>query len=238
MNRATLILIVLISATSTSAGEVYLEGLIEPKEMVEVSSQVPGILDEVPVKRGDRVIKGQILARLKSRFDQVSVDLAFAQLAFSKRRAARNEELFKKELLSAHEQDEMETEIEIAELQLKQAQERLAMRTIRSPVDGVVVERKLSPGEYVGEGAILTVAQIDPLNVEVIVSVEKFGSILVGAKAIILPEAPVSGEYAATVVIVDQVIDAASGTFGVRLELPNPDYRLPSGLKCRVRFND
>lgn len=88
-----------------------------------------------------------------------------------------------------------------------------------------------------GEGAILTVAQIDPLNVEVIVSVEKFGSIAVGAEAIILPEEPIGGEYSAKVVIVDLVIDAASGTFGVRLELPNSDYRLPSGLKCRVMFD-
>lgn len=145
MNRVILILIGLISAYTATAGAEYLDGLIEPKEVVEVSSQVPGILDEVPVRRGDRVRKGQILARLKSRFDQVNVDLAIAQLEFSKRRAERNKELFKKEMLSAHEQDEMETEIEIAELQLKQARERLAMRTIRSPVDGVVVERALSP---------------------------------------------------------------------------------------------
>jgi hypothetical protein len=32
------------------------------------------------------------------------------------------------------------------------------------------------------------------------------------------------------------VVDAASGTLGVRLELPNPGYRLPAGLKCKVRF--
>jgi hypothetical protein len=36
--------------------------------------------------------------------------------------------------------------------------------------------------------------------------------------------------------VVDPVIDAASGTFGVRLELPNSDYRLPAGLRCKVRF--
>ena len=36
--------------------------------------------------------------------------------------------------------------------------------------------------------------------------------------------------------VVDRVVDAASGTFGVRLELPNPNYALPAGLKCKVRF--
>jgi hypothetical protein len=38
------------------------------------------------------------------------------------------------------------------------------------------------------------------------------------------------------VTLMDRVIDPASGTFGVRLELPNPDYAIPSGLHCRVRF--
>jgi hypothetical protein len=38
------------------------------------------------------------------------------------------------------------------------------------------------------------------------------------------------------VTVVDRVVDAASGTFGVRLELPNPDYKLPGGLKCDIRF--
>jgi hypothetical protein len=50
------------------------------------------------------------------------------------------------------------------------------------------------------------------------------------------PEAPVGGSYSATVAVVDQVFDAGSGTFGIRLALPNPDQRLPAGLRCRAAF--
>jgi membrane fusion protein (multidrug efflux system) len=57
-------------------------------------------------------------------------------------------------------------------------------------------------------------------------------------RAKVIPEAPVGGEYIAEVKIVDRVIDAASGTFGVRLELPNPNHRLQAGLKCKVIFPD
>ena len=57
-------------------------------------------------------------------------------------------------------------------------------------------------------------------------------------KADVVPETDPDGSYRSTVAIVDRIIDPASGTFGVRLELPNPDYRLPSGLKCTVRFLD
>ena len=63
------------------------------------------------------------------------------------------------------------------------------------------------------------------------------GKISVGMQAVVKPEEPVKGEFPAKVTVVDKVVDAASGTFGVRLELPNPDLKLPAGLKCAVRFN-
>ena len=212
------------------------EGMIEPKELVGFSSQVPGILEVVKVERGDRVRRGQVLARLKSGVESAAVKLAKARVEFGKRKAVRNEELYKKQLISIHEKDEIETEIQIAELELAEAQERLALRTIRSTIDGVVVERLGAPGEYVGEEPFLTIAQINPLNVELVIPVDYFGGIKEGSEVQVLLEAPLNGSYPAKVVLVDQVIDAASGTFGVRVELPNPKLKLPSGLKCQVVF--
>ncbi len=62
------------------------------------------------------------------------------------------------------------------------------------------------------------------------------GKVKVGMKAEVRPESPVGGVHLGLVTVVDRVLDAASGTFGVRLELPNPKYRLPAGLRCKVRF--
>ncbi len=83
---------------------------------------------------------------------------------------------------------------------------------------------------------MLRLAQLDPLSVEVILPASMFGRIKTGQLARIRPEAPMNAAYQAEVKIVDRVIDASSGTFGVRLELPNPDYKLPGGLKCSVKF--
>ena len=55
-------------------------------------------------------------------------------------------------------------------------------------------------------------------------------------EATVYPQQPVGGEYKATVITVDKVLDAASGTFGVRLKLPNPKRKLPAGLRCMVKF--
>lgn len=234
---SSLLLLIFFIKDVSAQQKSSLEGLIEPSDVVELSSQVQGILTEVLVERGDIVKKDQVIARLDSRIEKAALDLAKAKVEFSKRKVQRNDELYQKELLSIHDKDEMETELKLLELQVRQAEEEVEIHTIRSSIDGVVVERFLSPGEYVGEQhPIVKIATIDPLYVEVVVPAEKLGEIVKGNKASVVLESPKQGRYSARVIIVDKVIDAASGTFGVRLLLNNPDYNLPSGLKCKVAF--
>jgi len=124
----------------------------------------------------------------------------------------------------------------LAELELMRSMEVVKRMTIYSPITGVVMERFLSSGEHVEDQPILQLAQIDPLNVEVFAPVDLLESIKVDMVAEVRPEKAGGGVFEARVKIVDRVVDAASGTFGVRLELPNPEYRLSAGLKCKVTF--
>jgi RND family efflux transporter MFP subunit len=235
---AAVVLLTFLSANAPAAPSEYLEGMIEPYLEVKISSQVPGIIDQVLVERGDIVRKGQVVAKLRASVERANVELAEAQVGFAKRKLDRNKDLFakEKEYISANEKDEIETELKKGEATLDEAKAKLEMRSIRSTVDGVVVKRELAAGEYVGDKPILTIAQIHPLNVEVVVPVRRYGSITRGMLAEVRPEAPVGGSYTGRVVIVDRVVDAASGTFGIRVELPNEKLLLPAGLKCRVRF--
>ena len=212
------------------------ECLLSPHLVVSVGSPVSGVLESVDIERGDRVRVGQVIARLSSGLERAAVDLARTRAEFEQRRVERNRDLDQDELISEHERDEMATQSVIAQLELVEATQVLEMRTIVSPLDGVVVERLGAPGELIQESPIATLAQIDPLNVEVVLPVALFGSVAIGNVAEVVPAEPVGGSHQAKVVIVDRVIDAASGTFGVRLELPNPGGRLPAGLQCRVRF--
>ncbi len=215
-----------------------LDCLLEPNEEVKLSSQIPGILDSIRMERGDQVKRGQIVARLKSGVEKAAVALAQARVDFGKRKLVRNEDLYRQELISIHEKDEMETEHRIAELELQEAKEKLKLRTLRSPINGIVTERHHSAGEFVGEDPVLTLVSIDPLNVEIIVPVSRIGSIRKGMTAIVEPESPAGGSFNGKVDIVDQIIDAASGTYTVRVKLPNPGHRIAAGLKCWVRFSE
>ena len=152
--------------------------------------------------------------------------------------------------MSAEEREQAASEVALARARLQKAEENqvlarldlararalLDQRTIKSPISGIVVDRFVAPGEFVDDQPLLRLAQLDPLRVEVILPAEKFKEIATGMKAQVRPEDGEGTSYLSTVVIVDKIIDPASGTFAVRLELPNPDYRVPSGLKCAVRF--
>jgi len=248
-------------AQAIETGE--LDCVIEPHMIVDLSSRVDGIVENIAVDRGDLVEVNQPLVKLDSGVEQVAVSHArtragataelqagTASLGFARRRMDRMEPLFKTAVVSSDQMDEVSTEADLAKLQLQrvrenqnlaklellQSEEILRRHTISSPIRGVVVQRYLSPGESVKDVPIMRIAQIDPLRVEVIVPVSAFGSIKTGQLASVRPEAPMQGDYTAEVTIVDRVADAASGTFRVRLSLPNPDYALPSGLKCSVKF--
>jgi len=250
------------SAEDQKTGGGEFDCLIQPKMVLKLGTPVPGLISELLVDRGAIVKKGDVIAKLESGVEEAAVALAkaraendatirsnHAKLEFQRRKDERMKQLRKNETVSFAIADEAETaarvaqseldeakmNLELAQLELARASEVLKQRTIRSPINGVVVARALGPGEYAfDQGHLVTVSQIDPLNVEVYLPLSHFGRIRLGTSAQVYPE--VGGEYAAIVTIVDQVFDAASATIGVRLELPNPDYALPAGLKCQVRF--
>ena len=238
--------------------------LIEPRSIIDLGSAEEGIIKGVFVERGDFVAQGDMVAQLDQDLTAVSVELArlraartdelhssIERLAFTQRQMDRMQELHDREVVSSRAHDEAETERDIAELavgtarmdlreaeiELQRAQSRLDRHTIRSPVTGVVSEILLSPGEYAYEQSpIMRIAEIDPLHVEVFLPVAHYQDVFEGMVADVMPQEPVNGQYQARVTVVDRVFDSASGTFGVRLELPNPDFELPAGLRCEIRF--
>ncbi len=212
------------------------ECLIEPAVELALSSPVPGIIQTIKVDRGSRVKRGQILVRLQAAAELAAVKLAQAKVDFGQRKVKRTQELFRENFTSEYSVDEAVTEAKLAAVELEQAKTLLGQKTLRSPITGLVVARLAQVGEFVSADEILKIAQLDPLHVEVIVPVEHLNSITTGMEATVYPQDPVGGEYKAKVVTVDQVLDAASGTFGVRLALPNPKNKLPGGLRCMVKF--
>ncbi|MCB1753433.1 MAG: efflux RND transporter periplasmic adaptor subunit [Gammaproteobacteria bacterium] len=240
-----------------------LDCVIEPSEIIDIGSAVPGVVESILADRNDLVVKGTMVAQLEASVERATLELSRERAnlntaielreegaRFGHLTQNRNRSLLQTAAISKHELDTVVSETRIAELQVRQerdnkriaglelqrAQAVLDRLTIRSPVDGVVVDRFKSAGEYIENEPVMRVAQLDPLHVEVILSTDYLGRIKPGMQAQVTPTIPEAGTYLATVERVDRVSDAASGTYGVRLSLANPDYTIPAGLRCRLGF--
>lgn len=235
--------------------------LIEPDQVAEVGSQVVGVVDRIEVERGATVSAGQPLLRLRADVERanagaaqtrarVDADVlaAVANLELTEQKVKRAESLEAQGFVSAQATDQARSDAEVARQKLRQvraqqsisteeyrvAAAQLALRTVRSPFSGVVVERYVNEGERVEERPLMRVAVINLLRVELMVPTAMYGTLAIGDRVSIRPELPGAAAVTATVSHVDQVLDAASNSFRVRLSLPNPQLQLPAGLRCKA----
>ncbi len=266
--RQGCLLLLLASAAGVSqarAGE--FDCIIEPRAVLEIRSPLEGTVETMNVDRGDLVTKGQVLAELDTSVDSAQAAIAKhrskmegavrsgeSRVEFTTRKSARNEDLYKQSFVSAEARDQAETERRLAEAELRDARDNrklaaleyarqmavIHQKTITSPVNGVVMERLLNPGEFaeagVGRKPMLKLADIDTLHVEVLLPASAYAKVTRGMKIEVTAEVPANARYWATVKVLDRVLDAASGTFGVRMELPNPQRKILAGIHCKANF--
>lgn len=242
-----------------------LECVVQPSIVADLGVAVPGVIQKLNYDRADYVAAGTILAQLDADLEEASLALAESlsktttalelrqiNAAFGSRTLKRNKALYQQSSLSQQTLDQVETESKIARLQVEQevenreiarleavrAKAALKRRSIISPIDGAITERYKSVGEYVADEPVYQVAQLDPLRIEVVVGLEYLNQIESGMSAAVTlaVENFDDEELRATVTRIDPVADAASGTYGIRLELPNPDLTIPSGVRCQIDF--
>ncbi len=262
--KIRLILALMLPSISAVAEEQQtFDCVMVPSAIVGVSTAVPGVLESVNADRSDRVEQGQLLAALESDVEVVERNLAQVRaeteaavrlrevsLMFDQRSLRRVKSLHRDKVVSIEVKDKAERETRLAgwrlqdakdllrqrSLELQRAEEVLTRRQVRSPIDGIIVQRLHHPGEYVEDDPILRIAQLDPLYIEAIIPMTEFGSIKPGMRASVVSEIDPDRMLSAEVEVVDGMGDAASGTFGIRLALPNPDYGIPTGVKCQLRL--
>lgn len=252
-----------VQAQASAAME-HFDCVIDPARVVKLGSPVNGILADVTVNRGDTVRRGDVVATMDLEVEKVVVEISRVRAASTaeidaqvarnnlvRKELERTEELVRKNVSTSQKLDELIAQLEVglreldrlqlqrqlAQLDFEKSEKLLDQRILRSPVDGVIQQRVLTGGEFVNQQShVLVIAQLDPLLVETFLPVEYFSKIKLGQFGKVTTNGAVEGTFDAKITVVDRVFDAASKTFGVRLELPNPDFSLPAGQVCKVEF--
>ncbi|MFY9822706.1 MAG: efflux RND transporter periplasmic adaptor subunit [Thermoanaerobaculia bacterium] len=244
------------AAGNKAGSEVSLASLEPTGEFISPSSsqvapKTPGRVAAVYVDAGARVSKGQPLLALETEYLKLDVQRTEADLARAKAGEddARREWNRKKGLL-ANESipqatfdkaqaalDQAQAARQSSEAALALARQKVSDAVIRSPITGVVDQRKTNPGERLGEaGVAFVIVQTAPLKLRFSIP-ERYLSELRTGQTIIARVDPYPGEkFAGRIKTLGGVIDPATRTFFAEAEFPNSDGRLRPGLFARIEL--
>ncbi len=223
---------------------------LRPLQVVEIGSKQLGYLSSVLVERGDRVRRGQLVALVRPsdlpdqlRSAQSALSQAQAALSQARSNRARLGELAPSGVVSMQEVEQSRTAQSQAEAQEAAAQAQLAAIATRlgetridSPLDGVVMSRRLDPGALVGPSTagLVTVARVDVLKVIMPVRERDAGNLQLGQQAQVMLDARPGESYPAQIVRIAPGFDPVTRTLDVELHLQNPSGTLRPGMYGRA----
>lgn len=225
-------------------------GNLVAKHHAELRTLVPGKITKVNVDIGDHVKKGDVLLQIRKKDYQLALEQAKASLAQAqarydnaKREYKRIKNLYQAGSASQQQRDQAETSYQQAQAALKQAkaarddaQQKLDDTTIQAPYDGFITKRLVMEGEFAGTGQpAFEITDLSVLEAEMDIPERYAGSIPKGLKTQLSFTAnfqPMEG----VVSRVNPSIDTGTGTFTIKVQVENPDYKLPNGLFCTGSF--
>lgn len=233
-------------------------GKVEPIQKVEVKSKGSGQIMEMPVEEGDRVQKGSLIAHIdetdpRNDYEQSMADLelAKASVAQATSNLRRQEELFKRGLISEAELDQVKLEEVRAKAQLIKAETqktttaiRLKDSVVRATISGIILQKNVEVGQIISSGVnsvsggtlIATVADMDSVFVYADVDEVDIGQVKIGQSARVVPDAFPEEVFWGTVRRIAPLakVEQNVTTFNVTIVVANINGKLKAGMNTSV----
>jgi multidrug efflux system membrane fusion protein len=216
--------------------EVPLRGRTKAKSSVSIVAQTSGIVQTVPVTKGQSVKAGDTLCTLDQGARKLAVDQAQASVDQAQTAYNSNLALVKKGIAAANTTLAVESALKGAQAQLENAQLELARTIIKTDVAGVVQDPLANVGAMLGAGQpCATVVQLDPMLFIASVPEARIGYAKLGLKAAVTT---VTGDKAeGTVSYIASTADENTRSFPVEIDLPNADMKLRDGITADAVVN-
>ncbi|HEV7867622.1 MAG TPA: efflux RND transporter periplasmic adaptor subunit [Chthoniobacteraceae bacterium] len=222
--------------TFTRAEDV--QGLVLPIKQVSVSSPVlQEVIEHVLVEEGDAVKADQVILELRREKEELEVQQAQQVVEQRRFTAEGAQKLFNEKIGSKEVALERQTELKLAQIQLRQAEVRLMEKTIRAPLAGIVVKKYKEAGEAVDRvEKLMDIVNIDQVYVQFYLDPKLMAAMRqdteIGVRfPVIGPE-----RFTGTVAFIDPRIDAGSGLFRVKLLMENQDHKIKAGMRGTADF--
>lgn len=216
---------------ATYSGTAPIEAFAE----ADVIAKVDGEIRKLHVEEGDLVNKYQVLATLDG--DRLRLELSESQARLRKmqRDFERNKELQEKGLISEGDFEKIQYDLEALEASFNLASLELNYTKIRAPIDGVVSERYTKLGNTIKSGdPVYRVTSLDPLVAYMFVPEREFRQIAAGQPVHIEIDALPGPPILAAVTRISPIVDPATGTFKITIEMRGAELRIKPGMFARI----
>jgi RND family efflux transporter MFP subunit len=214
-------------------------GAVEPVREAFVSPEVNGQITTVYVKEGDRVQRGQVLARLNTEVTQRSIQELETALTLAIDVFERQQRLWDQRIGSEIQYLEAKNNKENLENRLATLRAQLDLSTVNSPINGYIEKLNLKPGELAVPGMIMMhIIDLDEVFVKADVSERFLPAIKQGDEVVLrIPSYP---DFSITTVIdrVGNLVNRTNRTFEVQLKLKNENKILKPNMVAVIDIND
>lgn len=212
-------------------------GTLAPALDVRITSPAPELLDRVTVKEGQRVAKGEVLARFRASAIAPAAASAEAQRKIAAANHERMKNLLAQGAVSPHDVEKAEAELRAAEANAAAAGKRLAEATVRAPFAGVIAERLVQSGDRVGDGdPLFRLVNTSELEFEATVPSEFAARVRAGAPVSLTVTGVGGGSVQGKVARVNATADPATRQVKLYVTVPNPEARLVGDLFASGRI--
>jgi RND family efflux transporter MFP subunit len=200
---------------------VYATGTVEPVQWARVAPAVKARLRAILADDGDRVVPGQVLARLDDTVAQAQVGEVEARARFAAEEAERLGKLALRGATAQSEVDRAQSEARALAAAAEVARRRLDDYLIRAPIGGIVLRRDGEPGEMVDTGdAVFWIGEPTPLRVTADVDEEDIARVHPGLRALLKADAFPGRVLEGQLGLITPKGDPVQKTYRVRIDLP------------------
>ncbi|HTE41143.1 MAG TPA: efflux RND transporter periplasmic adaptor subunit [Steroidobacteraceae bacterium] len=224
------------STTGPAAPTIRTNGMLVNKDELRLSFKVGGVVSRISVQEGQRVKRGQALAKIEQEEINAQVEQARQLAEKSDRDVARAEKLFADRLISQGQLEDLRTQAAVTKAALQTAEFNWGYASIVAPQDGTILRRLIQERELVAAGTPVLVlgAQDRGYVVRVGLADREIVQVRIGDKAEVELDAHPGEKFPAEVTEVASGADERSGMFQVELRLHPTTLRLASGLVAKV----
>ena len=215
--------------------EVPAIGVLEARRGVNITSSVPGLVQQILFESGNQVLAGQLLVRLDADVERANMASAQAAMKLAKANLARGESLRSTDNISKATLEQRQSEFDAAAAQMASFSAQIEKKTITAPFDGVLGIRKINVGGYVEAGdPIVNVQDLSAMLVDFSVSQKELSDHKVGQEIRMTTDAYPVKEFFGKLSAIEPLINQQTGMVEVQGYFDNTDGRLRSGMFAKL----